>query len=124
MRSIMGGLMQIETISEVPANVLKNNVDIAGIDNWFGGQYRIAQMSNACEGKGSRENSFTIVNLQDAPKTDSDLMSHYEREPVVLSGNNDHFVTPNIDYKAIYAGNNICLAMNYEEGMMSFAGFK
>ncbi|MEP6804274.1 MAG: contractile injection system protein, VgrG/Pvc8 family, partial [Flavobacterium sp.] len=92
MRSIMGDMMKIKVISEVPGVTLGNTVTIKGVDKQLETSYRITEITHTCDDSGGYENHFKAVNLSGAvysPKTNPDLIPYSPSQSAIVVSTDD-----------------------------------
>ncbi|MBS7230988.1 type IV secretion protein Rhs [Flavobacterium psychroterrae] len=92
MRAVVGGLMEINAMSEVPGVILGDNVRISGVDMQHEGSYRVTQITHFCDDGGSYKNDFTAVNFNGAvfsPLTNPDLFPYCPSQSAIVVDNTD-----------------------------------
>ncbi|MEP6804397.1 MAG: phage baseplate assembly protein V, partial [Flavobacterium sp.] len=92
MRAVVGGLMEINAMSEVPGVILGDNVRISGVDMQHEGSYRVTQITHFCDDGGSYKNDFTAVNFNGAvfsPQTNPDLFPYCPSQSAIVVNNTD-----------------------------------
>ncbi|MBS7229584.1 hypothetical protein KHA90_00985 [Flavobacterium psychroterrae] len=92
MRSILGDMMKIKVISEVPGVTLGNTVTIKGVDKQHETTYRITEITHTCDDSGGYENHFKAINLSGAvfsPKTNPDLVPYSPSQSAIVVNTED-----------------------------------
>ncbi|WP_281234447.1 phage baseplate assembly protein V [Flavobacterium gelatinilyticum] len=92
MRSILGTMMQVEAISDLPGITVGNTVRIYGIDIQLESSYRVTQIRHTCDDGGDYQNHFTAINFNGSPfspQTDPDLVPNCKSQTAVVTANAD-----------------------------------